>query len=498
MPIDKQPDFLARLVGGPAEPFLRDARVIQHVGPGGRTFPGESADLVVAAHQLQFIEDYRQALQHWHAAVRIGGHLIVSVTHAFLYERQMFLPSRRHPEQHRLYSPRMLLDEVEEALAPNSYRVRLLADDDREYDYATPLDQDARGYGDIVLVLQRLDAPDWPLADRPTMFPAQLLGPAPDYAFEPARTRIERDSGFAPERILLLKLDHVGDFVIGTPALAKLRELFADAHITIVVGSWNVDAAEELGLFDEVIAFDAFPRNSSEAEPDPRGKIAAFHERLGSRSFDLAVDLRADHDTRILLRDVSAVHKAGLGTRAQFPFLDIFLPIDFNRNSPDMAGEFRFVPGDFASQGSAVRQDFRVISNAETVERDCAIVWGPYRWLVPGQYLFEPYIDRRGGPSDGEVLLDIALDTRRVAELIFPTEAVPRLAFDVGVDGASFEFRIWPIADSPSIDVDFFGGRLIRAGGASVLHQAEYQQLLVELIRLRTLETGTPRDAPDA
>jgi len=494
--LNEQDHGLEQLAGGPADPFLREARSIRLVGRGGQVLPPDAADLVVSVHQLQFVADYRLALKQWHTAVRVGGHLIVAVSHAFLHERSLFLPSRRHPDQRRLYSPRVLLDEVEEALEPNSYRVRLLADDDRDYDYATPLDQDARGHGDIVLVLQRLAPPDWPLADRPPTFPQPLFGDAPDYAFEPVRTRIERDRGFAPERILILKLDHLGDFVIGLPALARLRDLFPDAHFTMMVGGWNKDAAEELGLFDEVVPFDAFPRNSSEEEPDPRGVAASFHERLSDRAFDLAIDFRTDHDTRFLLRNVNATRKAGLGTRAQFPFLDIFLPIDFNRGSNDMAHEFRFGPGDFNAQGSAARHEFRISSDARTVERDCAIVWGPYRWLAPGRYIFAPFLERRGGAEDSRVALDVALDTRQAVEAVFTGGDMPRLAFEVGPDGASFEFRIWPVEGSPSLDLDFFGGRLMRAGGLGVLHQGEYQQLLVELIRLRMLDTGAPADVP--
>src|ERR1700694_853439 len=44
-------------------------------------------------------------------------------------------------------------------------------------------------------------------------------------------------------RVLVLKLDHRGDFLIGLPALEMLRATFADDHITLVCGSWNAATA---------------------------------------------------------------------------------------------------------------------------------------------------------------------------------------------------------------------------------------------------------------
>ena len=38
-------------------------------------------------------------------------------------------------------------------------------------------------------------------------------------------------------RIIVFKLDHFGDFIIGLPSLHRLRRLFADGHITLVCGS---------------------------------------------------------------------------------------------------------------------------------------------------------------------------------------------------------------------------------------------------------------------
>ena len=147
------------------------------------------------------------------------------------------------------------------------------------------------------------------------------------------------------------------------------------------------------------------------------------------------------------------------------------------------------------TQGPVVRADYRNISRAETAERFCAIVWGPYWPLRVGRYFFEPWLEL-DPRSDGQLLLDISLDARRVAyQLVPPAERI-RLPFTVDKQDAQFEFHIWTVADMPSIDLSFYGGRLVREGAASVLHQSEYLMLLIDLVDIRLRRTGVLNDEP--
>ncbi len=445
--------------------------------------PDESQDLVFAGHRLQEIADYRAALQSWHRALRVGGRLFIVVPHAFLYERLLALPGRWNPAQRRLYTPASLLSEVEEALAPNSYRVRWLGDDDQGYDYGLDRGTPPVGSGDVLLVLERIAPPAWGLAETPR---SKTL--APDYAFEPARTRVEFVSTRRRDRILILKLDHLGDFIMGVPALEKARATFRDSHITLVVGSWNLDIARRMNFADRVLAFDVFPTNSSEEEVDVHGKAAIF-QALITEDYDLAIDLRTDTDTRFLLKLVKAGLRAGVGTRAQFGFLDIALPLDFNRNEPETAREYQFDHKAFASQGSALRNEFRIGSPKEKAETHCAIVWGPYFALRPGEYVFDPFLEL-DPLSEGLLSIDVALDTKWVIHKTVPAPEGMRLRFRVDTPGALFEFRIWGLEGAPAVDFNFYGGRLVRQGAASVLHQSEYLSLLIELISMRVDRFG--------
>lgn len=440
----------------------------------------DSQSLVLAHEALQDIPDYRKAIQNWFRMVAPGGRLIVTVPHAFLYDRTIKLEQRRRSEQKRLYTPASLLQEVEEALEPNSYRVRRLSDSDAGYDYDRTRDGAPVGAHHLVLVLEKIVPPQWGVAASPI---AQSQPPVPD--FEIARTRVEFASLTARRRILVLKLDHLGDFIMGIAALESLRSAFPTAEITLAVGSWNLDLARELGVADRVVAFDVFPRNSSEERVDVPGKTALF-EALFTEEYDIAIDLRVDPDTRGLLQSVRTGLRAGMGTRNRFSFLDIFLPVDFSREEPEQARRDVLDHHGFHSNGDLERSEHRIHCNGRA-PRDNALVWGPYWSLRAGRYVFEPFLDIE---SEGALVLDIGLDTQRACGVVIPSVDPIRLPFVVHGDGAQFEFRIWPMdgADLPAFS--FYGGRLVREGADGVLHQSEYGRLLVELVRLRTAETG--------
>lgn len=129
-------------------------------------------------------------------------------------------------------------------------------------------------------------------------------------------------------RVLLISLAHIGDFVLGLPAIKTLRDAFPNAQFSIVCGSWNVTWAREIGWFDEVIAFNFFTelnRDWTYARPE---QYAEFTKLLAGRSFDIAVDLRYDSDTRPLLYRVNASFRAGYAAPEEpgLPKLDLMLP----------------------------------------------------------------------------------------------------------------------------------------------------------------------------
>jgi SAM-dependent methyltransferase len=124
-------------------------------------FDDQSQDAIHASHVLEHIPNYREVLADWHRVTKVNGHLIIIVPHWHLYERRPDLPSRWNGSHQRFYTPASLLSEIENSLAANSYRVRLLLDNDRGYDYSEPADNGPRGGHEILLVLQKIARPDW-------------------------------------------------------------------------------------------------------------------------------------------------------------------------------------------------------------------------------------------------------------------------------------------------------------------------------------------------
>ncbi|WP_161991311.1 MULTISPECIES: glycosyltransferase family 9 protein [Rhizobium/Agrobacterium group] len=134
-----------------------------------------------------------------------------------------------------------------------------------------------------------------------------------------------RDLVVMPKKILLIKLDHIGDFVLGLSAFKKVRDTYPAAEITMLCGPWNVAIAKATGLFDVVHGFRFFPEQSGKwAE---RGDFDNFSfKRLGLKGFDVAIDLRDAPDTRFILDLVGASYRAGFAADGVSHHMDLALP----------------------------------------------------------------------------------------------------------------------------------------------------------------------------
>jgi SAM-dependent methyltransferase len=148
-----------------AEPIVPEAIGIDLEYPGydGNTLPFEdnSQDAVFSSHCLEHIADYKGALREWFRVLRIGGFMIVSVPHQYLYEKRNAMPSRWNLDHKRFYTPSSLMAEVESSLAPNTYRLRHLVDNDAAFTYTQPPDIHSGGCYEIEMVLEKIAKPSW-------------------------------------------------------------------------------------------------------------------------------------------------------------------------------------------------------------------------------------------------------------------------------------------------------------------------------------------------
>ena len=316
-------------------------------------------------------------------------------------------------------------------------------------------------------------------------------------------------------RILVLKLDHLGDFIIGRPALQSLRRLFPQAHIRLICGSWNVRAAQASGLVNEVRSYDYFPEQAQGWDGKPIQSIADFEAAAAGR-FDLAVDLRVDGDTRGLLKRVDAAQRCGIGSRQAFSFLDIALPAQAKQ--PDdrlFAGETHAVIPADRFHSKMRRQGVYAHETAFRYARG-HMIYGPYLELPYGAYR-ATFGLRVSGPywlGRPQVTVEVARNEAVVQSMGVPMRSLVRGGFDgpvlsfeyrreaddVGI--AKFEFRVSVSGRPFGGTLGFTGVRLERVDVGVVprfapmdLHVGEQLSLLVDLIGQRVLPMPVPQPA---
>src|SRR6266496_52261 len=370
-------------------------------GYDGVTLPiaDNSQDAVFSSHCLEHVVDPRPVLREWLRVLNPGGFLVIIVPHQYLYERRISLPSMWNPDHRRFYTTATLLIEIQDALEPNTYRIRHLADNDLDYDYSIPPENHPSGCYEIELVIEKIQRPAWRIdggnssvADASVVEPlppairgrsGRNLPAGPCAEGGGAQSAFPASSADRPQRLLLLKLDHRGDFLIGLPALEKLRAIFPNCHITLICGSWNMVTASDLGVADEIRAYDYFSENTQNWTGDAVEGVDRFREICEGR-FDIAVDLRVDEDTRPLLRHVDAALRCGIGSRARQPYLDIVLPGQFEmRELRPVDDETVVIAPDAFHSRMPVRTPF--FHETDFSVTAAHLIYGPYTRLPVGR-----------------------------------------------------------------------------------------------------------------
>ncbi len=154
---------------------------------------------------------------------------------------------------------------------------------------------------------------------------------ADDYAADPEPAILLHAGRRGPDartvrRILVLKLDHIGDFLTALPALHSLRRYFPAASIDLLAPSATAQLAGAEPAIAETIVFNFFHARSAEGvKPVDETALRALAARLAPAAYDLAIDLRMHPDTRFVLQHTGAGFLAGYDHQGRFPFLDVAL-----------------------------------------------------------------------------------------------------------------------------------------------------------------------------
>jgi heptosyltransferase II len=124
--------------------------------------------------------------------------------------------------------------------------------------------------------------------------------------------------------VTVVKLDHIGDVILATPAIESLRIGFPQAKIRVVVGSWSKDVLANNPNVDEVICYDPpwLDRSLTSRMSKKREENKETMKFLLGIRHDLIVDLRRNDFNHIafsssLANDYLVAYK----TKSQFDHL---------------------------------------------------------------------------------------------------------------------------------------------------------------------------------
>ena len=229
-----------------------------------------------------------------------------------------------------------------------------------------------------------------------------------------AGTRIE------PRRILLLRIERIGDLVMALPAIRDVRTLAPTAQIDLVVGSWNAALARSVPGVDRVCTVDA---RWLAREREGHGMTGLLREARTwrERRYDLGINFEPDIRSNLLLAAAGAARTAGWRSGGGGPVLDLALDYDttahttanarrlvseaFGRSAPESARPLLTIPDAAASAAAARLRTTNPgpivgvhVSGGRAIKQ-----WDPARFAEVGRRLADARgatIVATGGPGD--------------------------------------------------------------------------------------------------
>lgn len=182
----------------------------------------------------------------------------------------------------------------------------------------------------------------------------------------------------ASRRILLLRLERIGDLLMALPAIADVCDAQPTAAVDLVVGTWNGDLARAVRGVSRVITVDA---SWLARGPEGRGLAALLREarRWRTDRYDLGINFEPDIRSNLLLAASGAAWTAGYSSGGGGAVLD--QPLEYDPRAHTTANARRLAAAAF---GRSPRTDVRPIlafGDAET-EAAARLTGGAPRPLI--------------------------------------------------------------------------------------------------------------------
>jgi len=132
-------------------------------------------------------------------------------------------------------------------------------------------------------------------------------------------------------RILIIKLDHLGDLLLAIPALMRLKDKFKNSIMDIIVGKWNLELSQEIGLFRNIFLYDFY--STDQLKTSKRDFEVENSLKRTLPTYDIAIDFRINADTRFLLRQINSKLRIGYRTHSEYD-MDLDISLDAEIEEP--------------------------------------------------------------------------------------------------------------------------------------------------------------------
>lgn len=108
------------------------------------------------------------------------------------------------------------------------------------------------------------------------------------------RKRLPKD--FVPKRILVVKLDHLGDVILATPVFSNLHQAYPNAELHALTGGWSRVVLERHPDVNEVLEYNS-PTFQRTEQSTSLKQALHLYQQLRRQKYDMVVELRGDWRT---------------------------------------------------------------------------------------------------------------------------------------------------------------------------------------------------------
>ena len=125
-------------------------------------------------------------------------------------------------------------------------------------------------------------------------------------------------------KILLFKVDNIGDLITSLGAFSLIRNAFPSSHLTLMCQPANQDLAKSTSIFDDVLPFSPIKNNENEESQDPSDEDKNLLSQL---CFDIVVDYHQHGDMRKYINLIKSSYKIGYESKYSIGDYNVIFPM---------------------------------------------------------------------------------------------------------------------------------------------------------------------------